>query len=184
MIEENINKKLKVCIEFFPELMTEKEKKSTSIQINQCINELKNSQKSVNLILSNYKSLSDYFSKGFDNWPVTFQDESIFSNQNKLIILSADADEELTELDLNYTYVIGGLVDKNRYKNLLKNKGSDYKTQKFCISKYLKLTTNVLSINQSFGILVDFFNTEDWKLSFGSIPKRKILNKQEDSNFK
>ena len=36
--------------------------------------------------------------------------------QEKIVYLTADCDEELTELKQDETYIIGGIVDHNRYK--------------------------------------------------------------------
>jgi tRNA (guanine9-N1)-methyltransferase len=38
------------------------------------------------------------------------------SAKNKVVYLTADSDIELLELDPEETYVVGGIVDKNRYK--------------------------------------------------------------------
>ena len=46
-------------------------------------------------------------------------DDSSYSYpKDHIIYLSADAEEVLTELDSSYLYIIGGIVDRNRYKNL------------------------------------------------------------------
>lgn len=39
-----------------------------------------------------------------------------FKKGQELVYLSADSEEELTELDPNHVYIIGGLVDRNRHK--------------------------------------------------------------------
>lgn len=45
--------------------------------------------------------------------------------KDKIVYLSADADETLTELKKDELYVIGGIVDRNRYKNLTLDKAAD-----------------------------------------------------------
>lgn len=37
-------------------------------------------------------------------------------DMDKVIYLSADAEEELTEINDDFTYIIGGIVDRNRHK--------------------------------------------------------------------
>lgn len=39
--------------------------------------------------------------------------------------LTADAEEELTSMSADEAYVIGGLVDRNRHKNLCKDRAKD-----------------------------------------------------------
>ena len=39
--------------------------------------------------------------------------------------LTADAEEELTTMSADEAYVIGGLVDRNRHKNMCKDRAKD-----------------------------------------------------------
>ena len=39
--------------------------------------------------------------------------------------LTADAEEELTTMSADEAYIIGGLVDRNRHKNLCKDRAKD-----------------------------------------------------------
>lgn len=45
--------------------------------------------------------------------------------KDKLVYLSADAEETLTELKEDELYIIGGIVDRNRYKNLTSEKAAE-----------------------------------------------------------
>ncbi len=51
-------------------------------------------------------------------WEMSFAEKGIDTmlNQPKVLYLSADADQVLTEVDLDSTLIIGGLVDRNRHK--------------------------------------------------------------------
>ena len=49
-------------------------------------------------------------------------EESYHYPKDKMVYLSADAEETLTELKDDEVYVIGGIVDRNRYKYLTLNK--------------------------------------------------------------
>ena len=57
-----------------------------------------------------------------DNWQVT-QDQrpyiDVFANRKAdLVYLTADSPNELSELDSSKLYIIGGIVDRNRHKNI------------------------------------------------------------------
>lgn len=59
---------------------------------------------------------------GLANWHVTQESQSYidFFRQRKddLIYLTADSPHELSELDARKLYIIGGIVDRNRHKNI------------------------------------------------------------------
>lgn len=59
---------------------------------------------------------------GMLNWHVTCQQQpyiNFFSErQADLVYLTADSPNELSELDVNKLYIIGGIVDRNRHKNI------------------------------------------------------------------
>lgn len=72
--------------------------------------------------------------KGFTSW-LTETSEKDFMTMNQenpffqyapdhIVYLSADAEETLTELDPSCLYVIGGIVDRNRYKQLTFDKAN------------------------------------------------------------
>ena len=71
---------------------------------------------------------------GFSSW-LAETSESDFMKMNeekegfqypkdRIIYLSADAEETMTDLDPSCLYVIGGIVDRNRYKNLTLDKAN------------------------------------------------------------
>jgi len=96
-----------------------------------------------------------------------------------VVYLTADSDEELTELKPDETYVIGGICDHNRLKNECLNKAqaSGIRTARLPIGTYLSdlRTRKVLTVNQAFEILVHWVDTRDWESAFHTvIPKRKF----------
>jgi len=99
--------------------------------------------------------------------------------KQSLVYLTADSDEELTELKPDETYVIGGICDHNRLKNECLNKAqtSGIRTARLPIGTYLSelRTRKVLTVNQAFEILVHWVDTRDWESAFHAvIPKRKF----------
>jgi len=99
--------------------------------------------------------------------------------QQSVVYLTADSEEELAELKPEETYIIGGICDHNRYKNLCLNKAkeSGIRTARLPIGRYLASlpTRKVLTVNQVFEILLKWVETKDWEEALYSvIPKRKF----------
>ncbi len=71
--------------------------------------------------------------------------------------LHADAQDELSELNPKCAYIIGGLVDRNRYKGLCKTKAEagGIKTARLPIGDYVKLlAAPVMTVNHVRHLLV------------------------------
>ncbi|KAI0658568.1 guanine-1-methyltransferase-domain-containing protein [Cubamyces menziesii] len=101
------------------------------------------------------------------------------ASQDSVVYLTADADDELMELKEGETYIIGGIVDHNRYKNLCLNKSKEHqiRSARLPIGTYLAemRTRKVLTVNQTFEILLKWVETRDWEQALYSvIPKRKF----------
>ncbi|CDO68447.1 hypothetical protein BN946_scf184760.g3 [Trametes cinnabarina] len=99
--------------------------------------------------------------------------------KDTVVYLTADADDELTELKEGETYIIGGIVDHNRYKNLCLNKSKvqQIRSARLPIGTYLSelRTRKVLTVNQTFEILLKWVETRNWEQALYSvIPKRKF----------
>lgn len=106
----------------------------------------------------------------------------------KTVYLTADTEEELETLEPGMTYIIGGIVDKNRYKDLCLNRANKFgiPTKKLPIDKYIKLNgRQVLTTAHVVQLMLSYMDTRDWAKSMESVlPQRKIdlvgtLNKQE-----
>lgn len=104
------------------------------------------------------------------------------ASQEKIVYLTADSSEELTELREDETYIIGGIVDHNRYKNLCLKKSEDSKIRsaRLPIGTYLSelKTRKVLTVNQTFEILLKWVETRNWEQAlYAVVPKRKFDEK-------
>ncbi|THG97485.1 hypothetical protein EW026_g4530 [Hermanssonia centrifuga] len=99
--------------------------------------------------------------------------------RESVVYLTADAEEELTELSEGETYIIGGICDHNRYKNLCLDKAqtSGIRAARLPIGTHLAelRTRKVLTVNQAFEILLKWVETRDWRAALEAvIPKRKF----------
>ncbi|XP_071707561.1 tRNA (guanine(9)-N1)-methyltransferase-like [Rutidosis leptorrhynchoides] len=118
---------------------------------------------------------------GFDKWIIDKDSapyiDTFETQKEQLVYLTADSENMLTELDPKKIYIIGGLVDRNRWKGITMNKAVEQgiQTAKLPIGNYLKMSSSqVLTVNQVIEILLKFLETKDWKASFFHVvPQRK-----------
>lgn len=94
------------------------------------------------------------------------------------IYLTADSENTIYELDKSKIYIIGGLVDKNRYKNLCldKAKSQGIYTAQLPIKDHIKMgSRKVLTVNQVLKIMHQWIEIKDWEKAFlNVIPSRKL----------
>lgn len=96
---------------------------------------------------------------------------------DSVVYLSADSSETLDKLEPYTSYVIGGLVDRNREKNLCQKRAVDkgIRTAKLPIGEYLQMASRkVLATNHVVEIMSKWLEHGDWSKAFAEvIPKRK-----------
>jgi tRNA (guanine9-N1)-methyltransferase len=99
------------------------------------------------------------------------------TTEGEIIYLSSESDNILTHLKPNSTYIIGGLVDKNRHKGVCYKRAVNrgIKTAKLPIKEYLEMRDRqVLVTNHVMEILLKWMEFGDWGQAFMEvIPQRK-----------
>lgn len=108
----------------------------------------------------------------------------------EIVYLSSESPHTLTELKPYSTYIIGGLVDKNRHKGICYKRATErgIKTAKLPIGDYMQMSTRfVLATNHVVEIMLKWLELRDWGEAFMQVmPKRKggVLkeNRGQDAN--
>ena len=138
----------------------------------------------------NWIGIEIYFKEDYPNFD-KFIEDILYKDDKRpmkdikynIYYLSADSENNIENIDKNSTYIIGGIVDRNKYKGLSLNKAKELGINhgKFPIGEYLKLqSSQVLTTNHTFHILNEFSIRHDWKEAFVSIiPKRKQEENEE-----
>ncbi|KGQ10645.1 tRNA (guanine(9)-N1)-methyltransferase [Beauveria bassiana D1-5] len=94
-----------------------------------------------------------------------------------VVYLSSDSPYTLARLEPNTTYVVGGLVDKNREKGLCYRRARErgIRTARLPIGQFMVMRSRqVLATNHVVDIMLKWLEHEDWGKAFLSvIPKRK-----------
>ncbi|KFY24110.1 hypothetical protein V493_05434 [Pseudogymnoascus sp. VKM F-4281 (FW-2241)] len=95
----------------------------------------------------------------------------------QIVYLSSDSEHTLDTLSPYTTYVIGGIVDKNRHKGLCHKRANELgiPTAKLPIGEYMQMQSRtVLTTNHVVEIMANWLETGNWGEAFlKAIPKRK-----------
>lgn len=106
----------------------------------------------------------------------------------QVVYLTADADEELQTLDPSTLYVVGGIVDRNRYKGLTlkKSREKGVKAAKLPISSKIGRQlegSKILTVNQVVAVLIAYAELGDWTAAFNrALPPRKGADAVQKDN--
>lgn len=180
----------------FDDLMNDKEIISMTNQITRAYSSNNRENYYAKIIISSFnKRLKERFDtqlkdSNYQNWKnFEFINEDIIPTDN-VIYLTPDSDEILDRLESGMTYIVGGIVDKNRHKSLCYNKAKKLgiSTKRLPITEYIKLNgRQVLTTVHVIQLILKYFDNKDWKESFLSVfPSRKLVmdedNDQEKNN--
>lgn len=196
--EEQTPTGVKVIVDCeFDSLMNEREIVSLSNQISRCYSAKRHSKYNLDLTISsfngNLKTRFDTLVREYLAWKninietndhlqeILPEDKEALS---KVVYLTADTDEVLESLDSGYTYIIGGIVDKNRHKSICINKAKELglKVGRLPIDKFIKINgRQVLATSHVFEICCKWFeNEKDWGKAFNEVlPPRKVKQDEE-----
>lgn len=194
--EPRVSNSIKLIIDCsFDDLMLPKEVKSMSTQITRIYNCNKMSTHPFEEILvtsfnKRLRARFDHEIESYKKWSplgnLKFLEEDILEEDKNIVLedyvyLSADATDVLVDFDKDKTYIIGGIVDKGRYKKLCYEKANKLgiKTAKLPIEKYIKMHGNkVLTSLHVVQLMNEYLkNGKNWELAFDTVmPKRKVID--------
>ena len=134
----------------FGHLMQDKEMRSMAKQLTFCYSANTRAQVPVRLYLTGLGGrmgeITHQACSGFNNWAVIRSEESylekLADRKKDIVYLTADSEHELEDFKEEDIYVIGGIVDRNRYKNLTLDKANEQgiRHARLPIQNHLKMT--------------------------------------------
>ena len=111
----------------------------------------------------------------------------LFTSSSKTpVYLTSESENTLTTLDTNCIYLIGGIVDRNKFKGITHEKAlkMNIPTAKLPIKEHAELTSStVLTVNHVVEILLKFAETKSWQEAIDCIlPTRKRKRDGDDTD--
>lgn len=174
----------------FDGIMVNREVKSLFSQIMRCYSANRRSNSPFNLEVSSFSGeISEKFKETYsehDRWDVAFNSEHFISSEqdkDKIIYLTPDSEVVLENIKSDHIYVIGGIVDKNRFKGKTLESATELniKTARLPVPEYIDLKTSpVLTIYHVLEIMLKYKDCHDWKEALESfVPKRNMKDDSE-----
>ena len=184
-------------------MMNYNELKSLVFQIALSYGINKKNKNKIAFYLSNYSNennnIVSLFEKiGANSWEINYSEknfyeiEELLNLNKKFIYLSPESEYDLEEVNDNYIFVIGGLIDKTIIKNkslerainIENKKIIDIETRRLPLKKYIgNIFKTELNINTVVEILSNYLDTKDWKNSILKVlPLRNLRIKNHNNN--
>lgn len=169
----------------FDGIMVNRELKSLFSQIMRCYSSNRRSNVPFLLEVSSFSGeISNKFNETYpehSRWDVSFNPQHFISTEpekDKIIYLTPDSDVVLDKIEDGFVYVIGGIVDKNRFKgkSFEAAKSLNIKTARLPVSEFIDLKTSpVLTIYHVIEILLKYKECHEWKAALEIfVPKRNL----------
>ncbi|KAJ2550884.1 tRNA (guanine(9)-N(1))-methyltransferase [Coemansia sp. RSA 1933] len=171
----------------FDNRMGDHEIRSVCSQVGRCYAVNRQAQTPVDLHITKLhgrgKSYFETKLEGHRNWNNEYirMEESEYVDlfpKDQLVYLTADSPNVIETLDPAKAYIIGGIVDKNRYPRLTLDKAEaqGIAHAQLPIGKYVRMATRkIMTVNQIFEMLLKFLELRDWERAFLEIiPQRKF----------
>ena len=184
-------------------MMNYNELKSLVFQIALSYGINKKNKNKIAFYLSNYSNennnIVSLFEKiGANSWEINYSEknfyeiEELLNLNKKFIYLSPESEYDLEEVNDNYIFVIGGLIDKTIIKNkslerainIENKKIIDIETRRLPLKKYIgNIFKTELNINTVVEILSNYLDSKDWKNSILKVlPLRNLRIKNHNNN--
>lgn len=100
------------------------------------------------------------------SWKMHFHEKPFFEMfpLEKIVYLSPDAEQDLSDIQPEKVYVIGGIVDRTVKKGLSLSRAKEHKVEvrRLPLSKIRLLGKNVLNIDTMMKVLLHFQTSKDW----------------------
>lgn len=180
----------------FDDLMNDKEIVSMSNQITRAYSSNKRENHFAHVTVTSFnKRLKVRFDEGlkgchYEQWKnFDFQeDDKLIAggevDKSKLVYLTADTDDKLDSLEPGMTYIVGGIVDKNRHKLLCYNKAKEMgiTSKRLPIGEYINISgRKVLTTTHVIQLMLKYFDNHDWKEALEYVlPPRKLGQELSD----
>lgn len=199
----NVNQKMsgiKIALDCsFDDLMNDKEIRSLSNQITRAYSSNRRENHGADIIVTSFNKrlkkrfeddLNNCHHDQWNNFKFIPDDEGVITgpsvDKSKMVYLTADTDDVLESLEPGMTYVVGGIVDKNRHKLLCYNKAKELgiPAKRLPLAEHINLAgRRVLTTTHVVQLMLKYFDNHDWKEAFEYVlPPRKL--EQLQSNVK
>jgi len=120
---------------------------------------------------------------GYESWEVQKLPGNYIDTfpKEKLIYLTADAEEKVYNFDSEMIYVIGGIVDRNRHKGCTMEKATKQgiRTAQLPLADYIAMGSysRVLTVNHVLNMILDHQLSKDWRgVCARCVPGRKVFH--------
>lgn len=165
--------------------MVNREASSLCSQIMRCYSANRRAEKPFNLEVCGLAgSVGERFTSMYPEhikWDMSFSQEHFLTthpDKDKIVYLTPDTDAVLETIDADKVYIIGGIVDKNRFKGKTNQTAQELglKVARLPVPEYIDLKSSpVLTIFHVLEIMLKFKQCGDWKESLEAfVPKRNI----------